>query len=146
MHQDPATRLMLYRCQIGLKMVNATVRLAAGLRLGAPIVRPYNMCMRKYGRSQWTAWTILSPRLRAEFASQSRNEMLCRELNSAGAYATRETHSLCGRDDKKPDGAAQIPWSWGHCPLGTLPASTHTHSRMCKPTSGRPVRQQQERN
>jgi len=40
---------------------------------------------------------------------------LCRAFNAAGAYATREPHSLCGRNDKRPDGATQIPWKRGRC-------------------------------
>ena len=43
------------------------------------------------------------------------NDILCRALNSAGAYATREPHSLCGRSDKRPDGVTQIPWRRGRC-------------------------------
>jgi len=36
-------------------------------------------------------------------------------------------HSLSGRNDKRPDGATQIPWKravW----FGTPPAPTHTHN------------------
>jgi len=28
-------------------------------------------------------------------------------------YATREPHSLCGRNEKRPEGATQIPWKGG---------------------------------
>jgi len=56
------------------------------------------------------------------------NEILCRAFNAAGAFATREPHLLCGRNDKRPYGATQIPWKRGRylawdatcCIIGTL--------------------------
>jgi len=50
---------------------------------------------------------------------------LRRAFNATSAYATREPHSLCGRNDK----------IW----LGTPPAPTHTHSQQSTANS-----QQQE--
>jgi len=44
-------------------------------------------------------------------------------FNAAGAYATREPHSLCGRNDKRPDGATQIPWKRGRCQYQDICAS-----------------------
>jgi len=43
------------------------------------------------------------------------NEILCHTFNAAGGCATREPHSLCGRNDKRPDGPTQIPWKRGRC-------------------------------
>jgi len=71
------------------------------------------MCMGNWGGSQWSSWTVLSSRLRTTFTPQYQvNEIVSRAFNAAGAYAyaTREPHSLCGRYDKRPDGATQIPW------------------------------------
>ena len=40
--------------------------------------------------------------------------MLSRAFNSVGDFVT-DSHSLCGRSDKRPDGFAQIPWWRGRC-------------------------------
>ena len=100
---------------IGLKMDNSTIRIAVGLRLGAPIVHTHK-CV---------CGTMVSTEghhglsCRYGFGRHSRhnqvNEIICRAFNSVGAYATREPHSLCGRSDKRPDGVTQIPWKRGRC-------------------------------
>jgi len=95
---------------IGLKMDNATVRIAVSLRLGAPIVRPH-LCV--------CGTEVAVNGYRHGSGRHSRrnqvNEILCRAFNATGAYAIREPHSLCGRNDKRPDGATQIPWIRGRC-------------------------------
>jgi len=96
-------------------MVNATVRIAAGLRLGAPIVRPHTcVCGSMVAVNGHHGLSCRHGSGRHARHNQV-NEILCRALNSAGAYATREPHSLCGRNEKRPDGATQIPWSRGRC-------------------------------
>ena len=100
---------------IGLKMDNASVRIAVGLRLGAPIVHTH-ICV---------CGTTVSAdghhglSCRHGFGRHTRhnqvNEIICRAFNSVGAYATREPHSLCGRSDKRLDGVTQIPWRRGRC-------------------------------
>ena len=100
---------------IGLKMDNATVRIAVGLRLGAPVVRTHKCVC----GSLVTVDGHHGLSCRHGSGRHSRhnqvNDILCRALNSAGAYATREPHSLCGRSDKRPDGVTQIPWRRGRC-------------------------------
>ena len=41
--------------------------------------------------------------------------MLRRAFISTGTLATREPHSLCTRDNKRPDGVTQVPWKRGRC-------------------------------
>lgn len=100
---------------IGLKMDNATVRIAVGLRLGAPIVRPHKcVCGTLVAVNGHHGLSCRHGSGRHSRHNQV-NEILCRALNSAGACATREPHSLCGRNDKRPDGVTQIPWRRGRC-------------------------------
>lgn len=99
----------------GLKLDNATIRIAAGLRLGAPIVQPHVCvcgstvtvdghhglsCRRGSGR---------------HVRHNQLNDLLCRAFISTGTLATREPHSLCTSGGKRPDGVTQMPWKRGRC-------------------------------
>jgi len=106
---------------VGNKMDNATVRIAAGLRLGAPIVRSH-VCV--YGK---TVTVDGHHGLSCRFGSgrHSRllhhhhnqiNDLLCRAFIKSGTLATREPHSLCTGSGKRLDGVThQVPWSRGRC-------------------------------
>jgi hypothetical protein len=48
---------------VGLNMDNATVRVAAGLRLGAPVVSASRMHLRLSGDDRRTSWSILPPQI-----------------------------------------------------------------------------------
>lgn len=99
----------------GLKMDNTTVRIAAGLRLGAPIVRPHVCVCGK----MVTVDGLHGLSCRHGSGRHSRhnqvNDLLCRAFISAGTLTTREPHSLCTRDGKRPDGVTQVPWKKGRC-------------------------------
>jgi len=100
---------------IGLKMDNATVRIAVGLRLGAPVVRAHKcVCGSMVAMDGHHGLSC-----RHGFGRHSRhnevNDILCRALNSINAYATREPNSLCGDSQKRPDGVTLIPWRRGRC-------------------------------
>jgi len=41
--------------------------------------------------------------------------VLCRAFIQSGTLATREPHSLCTGNGKRPDGVTQVPWSRGRC-------------------------------
>jgi len=100
---------------VGLKMDNATVRIAVGLRLGAPVVRPH-VCV--------CGTTVkvdghhgLSCRHGSGRHSRHNqvNDLLCRAFISTGTLATREPLSLCNSSGKRPDGVTQVPWRRGRC-------------------------------
>ncbi|HSN23573.1 MAG TPA: hypothetical protein VLS45_05310, partial [Methylomicrobium sp.] len=122
---------------VGLKMDNATVRIATGLRLGAPIVRPH-VCV------CGTTVTVdghhgLSCRHGSGKHSRHNqiNELLCRAFISTGTLATREPQSLCTSSGKRPDGVTQVPWRRGRCLVwdATYPntyASSHVQARSCQ--------------
>ena len=97
-------------------MDNATVRIAAGLRLGAPIVQPHP-CTGCGTQVTVDGHHGLSCRHGSGRHSRHNqvNELLCRAFISTGTLATREPHSLCTRDGKRPDGVTQVPWNRGRC-------------------------------
>jgi len=100
---------------IGLKLDNASVRIAVGLRLGAPIVRPHKcVCGTIVSMDGHHGLSCRHGSGRHSRHNQL-NDILCRAFNAVGAYATREPHSLCGRSEKRPDGVTQIPWKRGRC-------------------------------
>jgi len=67
---------------------------------------------------------------------------LIRSTKYCGAYATREPHSLCDRNDKRPVGATQIPWKRGRC-MAWDATCPKTYAQLhVQQTAGRPVQQQ----
>ena len=96
-------------------MDNATVRIAAGLRLGAPIVRPH-VCV--CGKAvAVNGHHGLSCRFGSGRHSRHNqvNDVICRAFIKSGTLATREPQSLCTGSGKRPDGVTQVPWSRGRC-------------------------------
>jgi len=101
---------------VGLKMDNATVRISAGLRLGAPVVRPHSCAC----GTTVTADGHHGLSCRRGSGRHSRhnqiNDLLCRAFTSSGALSTREPHSLCSTGGgKRPDGVTLVPWKRGRC-------------------------------
>ena len=90
-------------------MANATVHIAAVLWLGAPIVQAHRcVCESMVAVNGHHGLSYRHGSGRHSCHNQV-DEVLCHSLNFAVAYATREPHSLSGRNDKRPDGATQIP-------------------------------------
>jgi len=99
----------------GLKMDNSTVRIAAGLRLGAPIVRPHTCICGKVVTVDGYHGLSCRHGSGRHARHNELNNLLCRAFISSGTLATREPHSLCTRDGKRPDGVTQVPWKRGRC-------------------------------
>ena len=100
---------------VGLKMDNETIRIATGLRLGAPVVRPH-VCV------CGTTVTVdghhgLSCRHGSGRHSRHNqvNDLLARAFISTGTLTTREPQSLCTNSGKRPDGVTLVPWRRGRC-------------------------------
>jgi len=100
---------------VRLKMENSTVRIAVGLRLGAPVVISHVCVCGKtvtvdghYG---------LSCRFGSGLHSRHNqvNDLFCRVFINTGTLATREPLSLCTRDNKRSGGVTQVPWKRGRC-------------------------------
>ena len=97
-------------------MDNATVRIAAGLRLEAPLVRPHACVFGKTvavdGHHGLMSCRFGSGR---HSCHNQVNDVLCRDIIKSGTLATQELHSLCTGSGKRPDGVTQVPWSRGRC-------------------------------
>jgi len=100
---------------VGLKMDNATVRITAGLRLGAPVVRTHS-CL---GGTTVTADGHHGLSCRRGSGRHSRhnqiNDLFGCAFTSSGTLSTREPHSLCTTGGKRPDGVTLVPWKHGRC-------------------------------
>ena len=100
---------------VGLKMLNQTVRIAVGLRLGAPVVRPH-VCVCGTTVSADGHHGLSCRHGSGRYSRHNQvNDLLCRALISADTLATREPHSLCTSSGKRPDGVTQVPWRRGRC-------------------------------
>jgi len=100
---------------VGLKLDNATVQIAVGLRIGAPVVRPH-VCV---CGTRVTVDGLHGLSCRHGSGRHSRhnqiNDILCRAFVSSGTLATREPYGLCTSNGKRPDGVTQLPWRRGRC-------------------------------
>ena len=99
----------------GLKMDNATVRIAVGLRLGAPVVRAH-VCV------CGTTVTVdghhgLSCRYGSgrHVRHNQVNELISKAFTSAGTLAKLEPQSMCLGGNQRPDGVTLVPWKRGRC-------------------------------
>jgi len=100
---------------LGLRLSNEAVRIAVGLRLGAPICRPHNcVCGTEVDTRGVHGLHCRYSRRRHSRHSQI-NEIIHRHLQQAGIPSVREPRGLLRDDDKRPDGTTLIPWSKGRC-------------------------------
>ena len=96
-------------------MDNATVRIAAGLRLGAPIVRSH-LCICGATVTTDGHHGLSCHRSAGRHSRHNQvNNLICRAFTSSGTLATREPHCLCTSTGKRPDGVTQVPWKRGRC-------------------------------
>src|SRR5580692_3889968 len=102
---------------LGLNLVDNAVRVAVGLRLGAPLVLEHQCscgatvdCLGHHGLS---CKRSSGRHLRHNLI----NDIIVRALHSADVAAIREPPGLLRSDAKRPDGATLIPWSRGKCLL-----------------------------
>ena len=97
----------------GLRLGNDELRIAVGLRLGCPLVRPHKCvcgsevdelghhglsCRRSAGRHRRHALA---------------NDVIVRAIRAAGVHAELEPSRLLRGDGKRPDGASLDPWRTG---------------------------------
>jgi len=98
---------------LGLRLGRDELRVAVGLRLGAPLVRAHRCvcgaevdqqthhglsCRRSAGRHRRHAWA---------------NDVILRAIRSTETHAELEPPRLLRSDGKRPDGATLDPWSGG---------------------------------
>ena len=99
---------------LGLRMDDSTIRVAVGLRLGAPLCRPHQ-CQHCGAEVDCVATHGLSCR-----CSEGRhhrhaaiNDIVHRSLTSAKIPARLEPSGLYRSDGKRPDGISVVPWKSG---------------------------------
>ena len=102
----------------GLRMDHESIRVAVGLRLGAPLCLPHQChhcgaevdCLGMHGLScRWSEGRF-SPHAAI-------NDIIYRSLHSANVPAHLEPTGLYRSDGRRPDGISIIPWKGGKCLL-----------------------------
>merc|ERR1712012_109757 len=100
---------------LGLKLDNASIRIACGLRLGSPLCHPRTCpCgefVNEFGRHGLSCKLAKGTHPRHSHA----NDLVKRALASAQVPAVREPPGLVRSDLKRPDGLTLFPWSNGRC-------------------------------
>jgi Reverse transcriptase (RNA-dependent DNA polymerase) len=100
---------------IGLKLDNAAVRIAVGLRLGAPLMHPHTCVCGTAVMSDGRHGLACRKSAGRHSRHSQINDLLLRAFSNAGVLATREPHGLCTQAGKRPDGVTSIPWQRGRC-------------------------------
>jgi hypothetical protein len=121
---------------LGLRLGKEEIRIAAGLRVGASLVRPHRCvcgaevdqfarhglsCRRSAGRHRRHGWA---------------NDVILRAIRSTNIHAELEPPRLLRGDGKRPDGATLDPWTSGRyliwdftCPDTVAPSHLPRSSR-----------------
>lgn len=121
---------------LGLRLGKEELRVAVGLRVGSPLVRPHTCvcgvdvdqlglhglsCRRSAGRHRRHGWA---------------NEVILRSIRSLNIHAELEPTRLLRGDGKRPDGATIDPWAGGRylvwdftCPDTVAPSHLLQSSR-----------------
>ena len=99
---------------LGLRMDDDTIRVAVGLRLGAPLCRPHTCC---HCGSEVDALATHGLSCRQSqgrhFRHAALNDVIHRSLTSAKIPSRLEPSGLQRSDGKRPDGVTVVPWRWG---------------------------------
>ena len=108
--------------------------IAAGLRLGAPIVRPHVCVCGKMITVEGHHGLSCRHGSGRHSRHNQVNELLCRVFISCRTLATREPHFMCTSDGKRPDGVTRVAWKRGRClawDVATCPdtfSQSHVHA------------------
>ena len=102
---------------LGLNLDNSALRVAVGLRLGAPLVLPHQCAcgatVDRLGHHGLACKRSAGRHLR----HNQLNDTILRALHNANVAAIREPPGLTRTDAKRPDGATLVPWTRGRCLL-----------------------------
>ena len=99
---------------VGLRMEDDVIRIAAGLRLGAPLCHPHSC--RLCGRAVDTFAThglSCTKSAGRHFRHAAINNIIHRSLSSAKIPSSLEPPGLSRSDGKQPDGITIAPWKAG---------------------------------
>jgi len=97
----------------GLRLDDEVVRVAVGLRLGAPLCEPHSCVCGSLVTAEGSHGLScgLGPGRTSRHASL--NDLIFRSLARAGYSSTKEPVGLLRTDGKRPDGLTLIPWRAG---------------------------------
>ena len=99
--------------QLGLKLYDNELRVAAGLRIGCDVIHPHTcICGQEAdakGVHGLTCAKVPGRRIRHTMA----NVLIHRALNSADFMSVMEPPGLSRTDGKRPDGLTLVPWQRG---------------------------------
>ena len=100
---------------VGTLMDNETLRIAVGLRIGAPICEPNTLRCRCRTMIDNMGHHLLSCRYSAGRHPRhaALNDIIKRALNTAGIPSTLEPRGLDRGDDRRPDGVTAFPFRNG---------------------------------
>ena len=98
----------------GLRMSNDAVRIAVGLRVGAPLCQPHTCAhcgkeVDQFGRHGLSCQSSQRRRSR----HQAINNIVLHSLAFANIPSRLEPSGLHCSDGKRPDGVSLVPWSAG---------------------------------
>jgi len=98
---------------LGLALTNRELRVAIGLRIGAPLVRPHTcVCGAAVEHQAHHGLSCKQSAGRQRRHAQA-NDVLVRAIRAVHVQAELEPHSLLRDDGRRPDGATLDPWSIG---------------------------------
>ena len=100
---------------LGLKMANETIRIAVGLRLGAPLCAPHScyLCGKPVDVLGTHGLSCRQSKGRIP-RHNGLNTIIKQALASAHIPSILEPQGLVRSDNKRPDGLTIIPWANGH--------------------------------
>ena len=124
---------------LGLRMGNESIRIAVGLRLGAPLCEPHDCTLCGMPVDSSGAHGLSCRKSQGRIPRHSGlNELVKRALTAIDVPAILEPRGLCRTDDKRPDGMTIIPWAKGRalvwdvtCWDSLAPSYIHWSSTGC---------------
>ena len=100
---------------LGLRLSDETVRIAAGLRLGADLCHPHTCRCGATVEARGTHGLACRFSAGRHARHSQVNELVRRALLSANIPSVLEPQGLLRSDNKRPDGLSLVPWSAGRC-------------------------------
>ena len=98
---------------LGLRLGNNELRIAVGLRIGAPLVRPHQcVCGEEVESNGHHGLACRRSSVRHRRHALA-NDVLVRAVRSVEVHAELEPPRLLRGDGKRPDGASLDPWTGG---------------------------------
>lgn len=98
---------------IGLKLDDSSVRIAAGLRLGSPLMFPHTCICGGTVEHNGLHGLVCRQSAGRHSRHNAVNEVIQRGFSQAGILSDREPVGLVAADGKRPDGVTLVPWSKG---------------------------------